>query len=259
MNSQNNYIKSYGKSLFDKFVVQILWTLLAAIFTGLSAFFLSRKFLFTDLEIVLSVIIAIFTTLTLSYIIYRRINKRLPVFSAIHPEFHMLREERIHKWINADNYTHKRRYTLKALKNGLSQYTDKFYWTGSEFTLKGGDSDYTVELEKKDKNIYNVYNFKFTSPLKKNCIIEVEASWEARGPAKPFFSTTIEEPTDLLVMTVMLYPGCGIKYINCDIESYKGARIPLISKKEKLNTDGEYTWQVKNPKILHHYEINWKI
>ena len=91
----------------------------------------------------------------------------------------------------------------------------------------------------------------------KNDIIEVEAEWVCEGEGKPFFSTTIEEETDLLVMSVTLFKDSNIGSINCDIESYKGARIPLKTNVEKLNSDGEYIWQVPNPKLLHHYEINW--
>jgi hypothetical protein len=86
----------------------------------------------------------------------------------------------------------------------------------------------------------------------------VEAIWMAKGPAKPFFSTIIEEPTNLIVMYVMLYPDSGVRQINCITESYKGARVPIVSSNEIPNSDGEFNWQVKNPKLLHHYNINWK-
>ena len=173
--------------------------------------------------------------------------------------FHMLREERVHKWIDKDNYIHKRRYKLKALKEGLTSYTDKFQWTGTEYKLSGGNHQYTVKPQDDSKDVFDVYDFKFTTPLKKGSEIEVEAMWTAKGPAKPFFSTTIEEPTDLLVMSLMLFPGCGVTQINCVTESYKGARIPIVSNTETLNSDGEFSWQIKNPKLLHHYNINWKI
>jgi len=75
-------------------------------------------------------------------------------------------------------------------------------------------------------------NFKFTKAMIKSDTLNLEASWLAMGPATPFFSTTIEEPTDLPVLAVVLYPESGVKKINCEIESYKGARVPNISNVE---------------------------
>ena len=107
-------------------------------------------------------------------------------------------------------------------------------------------------------NVFEVYNFKFNRPLKKGEVIDVEATWNAKGNAKCFFSTTIEEPTDLLIMNVMLYPESGVKEIKCEIQGYKAAKVPIEYKKASLNSDGEYIWSIPNPKLLHHYEINWK-
>jgi len=252
-------IKDYVQSIFEKILAQILWTALFAGITSALTYFITLELNFSTREIFIIIFVLVLLISFISYYIYRRTNKRIPHLPVIHPDFHLIREERVHKWIDANNYIHIRRFTLKALKDGLDRYTDKFQWTGSSYELIGGNSNYSVELSGDFKNVYNIYNFKFVTPLKKNDIIEVEAMWKAVGPAKPFFSTTIEEPTDLLVLKVLLYPESGVSQINCEIESYKGARIPNNNKQEKLNSEGEFTWQIKKPKILHHYEINWKV
>jgi hypothetical protein len=249
----------YFKQIFDKVIVQLIWTGIVALATGIITFFVSRQFQFTSLEICLFVLLSVIFIIIASYLIYRRMNRRLPIYNPVDCDFHMIREERVHKWLNENDFVHKRRYTLKSLRNGLTDYVDKFMWTGTEFNLSGGDGDYTIEIDKCSKNIFTVYHFKFNTPLKKGEIIELEATWKAKGPAKPFFSTTIEEPTDILVMSIMLFPESGIREINCEMESYKGAKFPNEKQKQKLNSDGEFVWQVKNPKILHHYEINWKL
>jgi hypothetical protein len=248
---------NYLKQVFDKVVVQLIWTIIVAIVTAIVTYMVSKKFQFTELEIGLMVAISIVIIGFISYLIYKNNNRKLPIFNPVDCNFQMVREERVHKWINETDYVHKRRYTLKALRTGLTNYKDKFQWTGGEYTLTGGNSDFTIERDGTSKNVFDQYLFKFKTPLNKGDIIEVEATWRAKGPAKPFFSTTIEEPTDLLVMSIMLYPESNIKDVNCEIESYKGAKIPNEIKKEKLNSDGEFVWQVKNPKLLHHYEINW--
>ena len=185
-------------------------------------------------------------------------NRKQPYYNPITCDFHIIKEERVHEWINKDDYVHTRRYTLKPLRDGLTEYVDKFVWTGSSYKLSGGVGDYTVEEDARPKNVYTVYHFKFDMPLKKGETIDVEAKWEAKGPAKPFFSTTIEEPTDLLVMKVMLFPESGIKKVNCEVETHKGAKCPDEREKRDLDSNGEYVWEVPKPKILHHYEINWK-
>lgn len=252
-------LESYWKNIRDKLIVHALWTIIVLSVVSIGTYFISRKFRFTNLEIGLAILLVIVVIAIGSYVIYRRNNKRLPLYDPLVCDFHMLKEERVHKWNDDNSYVHKRRYKLKALKNGLTYYPDKFHWTGTEFTLSGGNSDYSIEAESESKNIYNVYRFNFTTPLKKDDIIEVEAKWIAKGPAKPFFSTTIEEPTDLLILSVVLYPGCGITQVNCHTEGYKGAKTAIDSQKAYLNSDGEFSWPIKNPKLLYHYEINWKL
>jgi hypothetical protein len=258
MEKETSIFSTYMKSLRDAIVVQVILTVGVAVVGAIITFFVSTKLNFNKLDVFLLVALVMTLIGIISYVIYRRSNKRLPHFDTMDCNFQMLKEERVHRWIDKDNYIHKRRYKLKALKDGLTHYTDKFQWTGPEYTLSGRSDEYTVKKQDESKNVFDIYDFKFTTPLKKNDIIEVEAMWTAKGPAKPFFSTTIEEPTDLLVMTVILYPGSGITKINCDIESYKGARVPIVSKKETLNSDGEFTWIERDPKLLYHYEINWK-
>ncbi|NNV53872.1 hypothetical protein [Limnovirga soli] len=259
MTNDTNSIKKYLKSIGDKIIVQTIWTIGVAIIGIVVTFLISTKLQFTTLDLILIVIIVLLLIGITSYAIYRRSNKSLPKFDVIDCNFRILREEKVHKWIDKDTYTHIRRYKLKALKGGLTNYTDKFQWSGSEYTLSGGNHKYKVIKLEDTKNLYNVYDFKFTTPLKKGGIIEVEARWVAKGPALPFFSTTIEEPTDLLIMTVMLFPESGITKINCDTESYKGAKIPILSDEKTLNSDGEYTWPIRDPKLLYHYEINWQL
>lgn len=244
-------------NIFHNLLAQVVWTISATALTGTATYFITKHYKFTTLEIILfSVIIALVVGAT-SFYVYRRYNKHIPVFEPLDFDFHVIREERIHKWLSEDLYLHKRRYTLKALRNGLTTYTDKFGWTGKSFEISGGTADYKINRNGKTKNMLDVYHFEFSKPLQRGEIIEVEASWKLVGPAKPFFSTTIEEPTDLLIMSVMLYSESGVSRVICDTEGYKGAKVPYESLVQKLNSDGEYTWQINNPRLLHHYEINW--
>ena len=246
------------KQIFDNVIAKVISAGIVTIITSSISFFVSKKFGFTTREIWLLVLASVFFIIIVSYLVYRKMNRKLPKLPPIDSDFHVIREERVHKWINENDYIHKRRYTLQALKKGLTKYVDKFQWTGTEYSLSAGDGDYSV-VEDQKKNVFNVYHFEF-KPLKKGDTIEVEAIWKAKGPADPFFSTTIEKPTDILVMRVELFPESGIKTVNCEEDSNIGTMCPPINNHiEKLNSDGEYVWTVNKPDILHHYEINWNV
>lgn len=246
--------------IFDNVIAKVISTGIVALVTALITYCVSKQFSFTTLEICLLVILSVLFIIIVSYVIYRRKNRKLPDYPPIDCAFHMICEERVHKWINKDDYVHIRRYRIKALKDNLKEYVDKFQWTGSEYKLSGGEGEYTVIEDKKSKNVFTMYRFVFNTPLKKGNTIDLEAIWDAKGPAKPFFSTDIEEPTDELVMEVELFPESGIKKVYCRVDNNIGTIGPPIeTKKEKLNSEGKYRWIVSNPKILHHYEINWDV
>lgn len=249
---------NYLKPIINNVIGQIIGTGIFALATAGVALLVSRQFSLTKLETWLLIFLALFIITTGFYLIYRKMNKKLPIYAPIDCDFHMIREERVHKWLNGNNYVHIRRYKIKALKNELTEYVDKFQWTGPEYRLLGGDGDYRVVVDEKPSNVFTVYRYIFNTPLNKGDVIELEAKWDAIGPAKPFFSTTIEEPTDELIMRVELFPKSGIRKVNCEEYSNIGAKCPPIHRKtEKLNSEGEYVWSVDKPKILHHYEINW--
>lgn len=260
MTKDSNHLKQ----IFDNVIAQVICAGLFALVGGVITFFATRPFCFTTLETCLLVILSVIIIIIVSYLIYRRRNRRLPLYAPIDCDFHMIREERVHKWINENDYVHIRRYKIRALKSNLEEYVDKFLWTGQQdYRLSPGEGEYSIEIDKQAMNVFTVYRFKFNTPLNEGDTIELEARWEAKGPAKPFFSTDIQEPTDELIMRVELFPGSGIKKVCCRIDRNIGA-IPNNQqdkkniKTEKLNSEGIYRWKVKNPKILHHYEINWE-
>lgn len=250
-------INSYVKAIIDKLVVQILWTAAGGAIAVSAAYFVGRNYKFSILEIILCITLTVFCILLLSYIIYRRNTNKIAIYPVMEHDFIMIKEERIHRLISENSGSHKRRYKLKPTKNGLTEYVDKFQWTGGKYLLLGGGEDYTIEQNGKTKNVFDLYYFKFKKPLKKDGIIELEAEWQLEGSGKPFFSTLIEEPTEELVMKIIINSNLSIKYVNCEVEPCKGAKTAFKSDKVKLNSDGEYEWKVTRPKLLFHYEINW--
>ena len=247
------------KQIFDSMIVQVTSTVITILITGAISLFVSKQLHFTTREIWLLIIASVFFIIIVSYVIYRVVNKKLPKYDPIESDFRVICEERVHQWLSENDYVHKRRYTVKALRDGLTEYIDKFEWTGTEYQLRGGDGKYTVEEDELSRNVFTVYRFKFKKPLRKGQEIKLEAIWNAKGPAKPFFSTTIEKQTDTLIMKVKLFPQSGIKTINREVYNNIGAVLPNESNIIDLDSDGENTWVVSSPQILHHYEINWEV
>lgn len=246
------------KRICDNVIARLISALILAVVAGIGTFLVSSKYNFTKLEVWLMAILSALVIINIAYLLYRILNRKLPVHSPVQCDLQIVREERIHRWVNENEYIHKRRYTIKALRNGLQEYEDKFRWTGTAYRLFGDTEDYSIVAEGEKNNVFDVYRFKFSKPLNKGEEISVEAEWEATGPAEPFFSTTIEEPTDFLVMRVVLFPQSGVKKVNCEVCPNIGAKLPKDRFVANLDSDGEYIWEVSKPKILHHYEINWK-
>jgi hypothetical protein len=89
--------------------------------------------------------------------------------------------------------------------------------------------------------------------------IETEIVWNLEDPqsmAVPFFSATIDEPTDLLKMRLSLPPILGVREATgevCSVATKKASS----SKTLQFDRNGILTWEVKNPLLLHYYEIKW--
>lgn len=251
---------NYLNLIINNIIVQIISTTLFALGTGIITFLVSRKFMFTNLELCLLILVVVIIVIVVSCFLFRRMNRKRPDYDSVDCNFHMIREERVHKWVGENDYIHIRRYKLRSLKNGLTEYVDKFQWTGKDYTLKKGKGDYSIVKDSTPMNVFTVYRFIFKTPLDKGETIELEARWDAKGPAEPFFSTDIQEPTDELIMKVELYPESGIRQVCCRVDRNIGAiGHPIETKIIDLNSEGKAEWIKENPKILHHYEINWKI
>lgn len=251
---------NYLKPIINNVIGQIIGTGIFALATAGVALLVSRKYMFTNLEICLLILLVVIIVIVVSCFLFRRMNRRRPDYDTVDCNFHMIREVRVHKWVGENDYVHIRRYKIRSLKNGLTEYVDKFQWTGTDYTLKKGKGDYSIVVDPTPRNVFTVYRFLFKTPLDKGETIELEARWDAKGPAAPFFSTDIQEPTDELIMKVEIFPESGIKQVCCRVDRNIGAiDHPIETEIKNLDSEGKAEWTKTNPKILHHYEINWEI
>ncbi len=200
--------------------------------------------------------IMILAAVLIFIILYQRLNKNMPNFPVIESDFQILEEEITHKVIKKTEYIHIRRYKLKAKRNGLARYTDKFLWTGDNFEIYSGDDIHTVILSKKI-NVFNTYIIDFDRTYNKNDIIDATVEWKLYGEGRPFISTQIEEPTNKLIMNVEFNKDLNIKQVTFD-ECYIQAAKRTLKHIDLEIKNYCVSQTINNPKLLHTYELNWK-
>ena len=174
-------------------------------------------------------------------------------------EFEILEKEIVHEYTSLDKLIHRRRFRILALKDDLDCYYDKFFWSGDDFTMRTDIPGHQVALSGKI-SLYDMYEYRFGKKLQKNEEIDLEVVWELNNSSQkaiPFFSTTIEEPTKVLIMILKIPPSSGIKKVVCYTSGTVGAKKPFESEELSRDSNGDYSWKIQNPKLLYSYEINW--
>lgn len=193
--------------------------------------------------------------------ILQRVNKFRPHYSAIDFDYLVLEKEVSYEYITKEKMVYTKRNSLKALKNNLDTYHDKYLWTGKgNVNIKSAIKRHTYFEVEPSKNIWQFYEIKFHKYLKKGETEETEIIWELEDleqKAVPFFSATIEEPTEKVIFNLSLNPEFDVKEAICEETCSIGAQKPFHTRTVKLDRNGKAQWIIKHPKLLHHYEMRW--
>lgn len=191
---------------------------------------------------------------------YRRFRRYTPTFGPLDFDYLLVRKDVVYKRSDDGQVEYRRRFKLRALKNGLDRYTDKYHWTGSasgapQAVTRGHTVFSTVR-----KNVWQFYEIRFPITLKRNQEIEAEVVWhfdDRDRAAVPFVSATIEEPTEHLTLSVTLPQALRIHSVIEECSSGIGAKTPFDSRPQVLDSDGSRIYDVTDPQLFHHYEIKW--
>jgi len=193
-------------------------------------------------------------------VLYYKLHRYRPKFPAINFDYRLLEKELTYEYQDKTHMVYKKRNMLKALKNNLDGYHDKYRWTGKGTVETKSAIKEHLFRESQQKCIWQFYEINFQKFLKKGETIETELLWDLEdieGRAVPFFSATIEEPTDCLKFNLSLNPELGVKEAICEVSFSIGAKKPLQTKTVLLDRNGYAEWIINNPKLLHHYEMRW--
>lgn len=118
----------------------------------------------------------------------------------------------------------------------------------------------TRHYETVRKNVWQCYEIRLERTLTKGDEIDTEVIFHMEDrdrKAVPFFSGTIEEPTDYLKLDLRLPPDLGITKVIIEVSTGIGASKPTRSEVLNLNNHGEVSFEVKRPILFYHYEMKW--
>jgi len=245
----------------SKIVVTLVIHILLALTTYLISLFaaIRASYLFKLSHFEMLLLIVAVSLLVLAVIFYffrHRYAKNIPQFDATFSDFDVIEKEFTHQYLEKEKIIHTRRWKLKALRNGLDNFKDKFFWTGGKWEIKCNKEDHRI-TPNGNINLYEYYIYHFDRVLKKNDIIEIEVEWVLVGPHKWFMSTPIEEPTERLVLNIIFPLEWNIKKVHKIISTLQASKISDQTEVELKH--GNYSWAVKKPKLLHHYELKWAL
>jgi hypothetical protein len=137
----------------------------------------------------------------------RRLSRFHPVFPRLECDFMVLEKEVYYTYDDLRHMKYEKRLRVRALRNGLKAYPDKYAWTGrGQVSARSlvGEHDY-IEIGK--QNVWTLYEVRFPMTLSRGDEVEIAVAWELEDTemaATPFFSSTVEEPTDKPIMRLHL-------------------------------------------------------
>lgn len=198
--------------------------------------------------------------LLIFFLFYQRFNRRRPRFPRLPADFLVLEKTITYQYFSKTTMRYSRKLRLKALRNRLGTYSDKYLWTGSgQVKIRCANPAQQVTPTHR-KSVWQIYEVRFEKILNKRDIIDIEIIWDLENQAEravPFFSTTVDEPTKLLRLNLSLEPSLGVSSVTWEISSGIGAMAPFDSDTLTLDKHGEVSWVIEHPKLLHYYELRW--
>jgi hypothetical protein len=198
----------------------------------------------------------------LCFLIYERVSSTHPKFPALEFHFKVLEKEYTYEYLDKNHMTFRKRIKLKALRNNLDRYHDRYCWTGvGGITIQSEFEDQELLLTAR-KDIYHEYDILFGRNLKKGEEIETCLFFDledTENQAVPFLSTTVAEPTDYQVLRVIIPKSFGVEKAIAEIFPCADSFLPLETKIINFSITREAKWEMKKPKLLYVHSMRWNI
>ncbi|MES4886514.1 hypothetical protein [Streptomyces sp. NPDC096012] len=214
-----------------------------------------------DLGIPLGILVASGGSILINYTLDRKSHFRCR-YEKVNFKFEMLEKEITYERNNRGTLSYRRRYKVKALASDLEGFMDKFLWTGaSQAQLPRSVNNEAVrDVRKLDRTgIWVYFSVDFHRTLKKGEVIEFELLQvvdDSDMRSRPFFSTSIDEPTRRLVMNLNLPDSLEINQCHQEVTRGIESFFPFHSETQTVR-NGSCRWVINRPRLYHHYRTHW--
>lgn len=220
---------------------------------------LATKYLLISSYQVIITIIFLLIVLAIITNYFLKFNKFLPNFKKIDSNF-IIESSTFHlKVIEQRHYKLVKDVVRIARKNGLSSYIEYFGWN-DDVKVKSLIVDHKV-VKTKSNSTSHRFDIVFAKSLSKNEKIRTKLEYDlkcSKNECKKFINAKVKEYCESMKFILEF----DSEYFYSKVyfsESYDDNPIYDIKRKElKPDETGRFTVEIKNPKLLHFYKIEWE-
>lgn len=174
-------------------------------------------------------------------------------------------EKQVKYSMDEKNILHfSRSLKIKSCSNRLGFLLDKYIWTGEKVPeIKVMPVEGIANIANKTRiGIWNYFVLELNDYIEKGEERILSYKWSDIPDCKkssPFFSTSTDEPTQKVILSVEL----GKEYANQEIvcEEFRAIEsdYPIYVEKARLDDYGRYKWEIPKHKVkrFRHYRIRW--
>lgn len=176
----------------------------------------------------------------------------------------ILEKKITYKRDNNDNLHYTRTMKIKSCSNRVNYAFDKYIWTGIQPTQV--DIEPVVGVanikEKSRIGIWHYFVLELNNHMGKGEEKVLSYKWPdipLCSKSSPFFSTSTDEPTQKVILSLELGEDYANQEIICEEFRAIESDYPIYIKKETLDDRGSYTWEIPKYKVkrFRHYRIRW--
>lgn len=191
--------------------------------------------------------------------LWRRMDRFRPHFDRMRPDYIVLTKEISYTYHTRQDLEYVKTVTIKAVRDGISAYRDKYNWTGSgDINVDSLIPEHTTHL-KGQRNIWQMFEVDLGRNLKKGDTERVAIRWKLTDPdckARPFMSQSIDVPTAELRFRLKVPQSFNVSSARARVRQTIDI-LDEVSSEELHVINGEVEWPIKSPRLLHCYELNW--
>lgn len=262
----SNYLKNNKDEFILNFIYDsikwVLFTITTSLFTilfgNIAIDIINIESIFQYKTIIIACFVSLF-----AFISFRKFynkTRRVMLPKKVECDYEIIERE-VSFTYGRDISKYEKRLIIESKTKNLNRIYGKYTWSGSEpaklrcvtkhcnliqLTRKDSFIEYEIELRKKYKK-----------GKQTECKIEGDLP-DSQHTFVPFFSTQIVEPTHKLIMNICIPIKYGVKEIICE-EIAIERRIDETSDIITLDSNGEYTWVIDDPKLFYKYSIRWDL